>query len=163
MPELENLDVAPAGAASAMPPDLVAARAGDTWHPLLVAVMPVVAAVDGALFDAGGRQLTGPELAEGQELPLLFEGREVGTVRLPVRAPVPPLQHALDRLLREVEDVRGRPLRLLDRTDKQQVVAELDARGAFVLRKAVEDVADALGVSRFTIYNYLARAQEGAT
>ena len=31
----------------------------------------------------------------------------------------------------------------------------LDERGAFTLRKAVEDVADALGVSRFTVYNYL--------
>ena len=31
----------------------------------------------------------------------------------------------------------------------------LDERGAFRLRKAVEDVADALGVSRFTVYNYL--------
>ena len=31
----------------------------------------------------------------------------------------------------------------------------LDGRGAFQLRKAVEDVADALGVSRFTVYNYL--------
>src|SRR4029453_17754465 len=31
----------------------------------------------------------------------------------------------------------------------------LDDRGAFQLRKAVEEVADALGVSRFTVYNYL--------
>jgi predicted transcriptional regulator YheO len=31
----------------------------------------------------------------------------------------------------------------------------LDDRGAFTLRKAVEDVADSLRVSRFTVYNYL--------
>ena len=31
----------------------------------------------------------------------------------------------------------------------------LDERGAFQLRKSVEEVADALGVSRFTVYNYL--------
>ena len=39
--------------------------------------------------------------------------------------------------------------------DKQRAVRLLDERGAFTLRKAVEDVADALGVSRFTVYNYL--------
>ena len=31
----------------------------------------------------------------------------------------------------------------------------LDQRGAFTLRRAVEDVADAMGVSRITVYNYL--------
>jgi predicted transcriptional regulator YheO len=31
----------------------------------------------------------------------------------------------------------------------------LDDRGAFQLRRSVEEVADALGVSRFTVYNYL--------
>ena len=31
----------------------------------------------------------------------------------------------------------------------------LDDRGAFILRRAVEDVADAMGVSRITVYNYL--------
>jgi predicted transcriptional regulator YheO len=31
----------------------------------------------------------------------------------------------------------------------------LDQRGAFTLRRAVEDVADATGVSRITVYNYL--------
>ena len=30
-------------------------------------------------------------------------------------------------------------------------------RGAFILRRAVEDVADAMGVSRITVYNYLNR------
>ena len=31
----------------------------------------------------------------------------------------------------------------------------LDERGAFILRRAVEEVADAMGVSRITVYNYL--------
>jgi predicted transcriptional regulator YheO len=31
----------------------------------------------------------------------------------------------------------------------------LNDRGAFSLRRSVEDVADALGVSRITVYNYL--------
>jgi predicted transcriptional regulator YheO len=43
----------------------------------------------------------------------------------------------------------------MSRAEKQQVVRFLDGRGAFALRKSVETVADALGVSRFTVYNYL--------
>jgi hypothetical protein len=31
----------------------------------------------------------------------------------------------------------------------------LDEQGAFILRRAVEDVADAMKVSRITVYNYL--------
>ena len=31
----------------------------------------------------------------------------------------------------------------------------LEERGAFQIRKSIEDVADAMGVSRITVYNYL--------
>ena len=43
----------------------------------------------------------------------------------------------------------------LSREDKQRAIRLLDDRGAFTLRRAVEDVADAMGVSRITVYNYL--------
>jgi predicted transcriptional regulator YheO len=36
----------------------------------------------------------------------------------------------------------------------------LEARGAFSVRHGVETVASALGVSRFTIYNYINYANE---
>ena len=38
---------------------------------------------------------------------------------------------------------------------KVQVVAELDRRGFFLIKQAAESAAAALGVTRFTIYNYL--------
>ena len=47
----------------------------------------------------------------------------------------------------------------MSRGDKQQLVRYLDERGAFALRKAVERVAATLGVSRFTVYNYLDAAR----
>ena len=31
----------------------------------------------------------------------------------------------------------------------------LEERGAFQIRKSIEDTADAMGVSRITVYNYL--------
>ena len=52
---------------------------------------------------------------------------------------------------------RGRPLSELDRKAKQEVVRILEGRGAFSVRHGVETVAGALGVSRFTVYNYLNR------
>jgi predicted transcriptional regulator YheO len=58
-------------------------------------------------------------------------------------------------MIAAVEAEFGAPLAALSREDKQRAVRLLDERGAFQLRKAVEDVADALGVSRFTVYNYL--------
>ncbi|MGX9899123.1 helix-turn-helix domain-containing protein [Arthrobacter sp. SA17] len=38
---------------------------------------------------------------------------------------------------------------------KVQVVAELERRGFFLVKQAAETAAIALGVTRFTIYNYL--------
>ncbi len=49
----------------------------------------------------------------------------------------------------------------LDREDKQRAVKLLNDRGAFQLRKSVEQVAEVLGVSRFTVYNYLNRPEAG--
>jgi predicted transcriptional regulator YheO len=58
-------------------------------------------------------------------------------------------------LIDGVERELGAPLGALSREDKQRAVRMLEDRGAFVLRRSVEDVADALGVSRITVYNYL--------
>ena len=50
----------------------------------------------------------------------------------------------------------------LDKEDKVAVVRYLDNKGAFLIKKSAERVADFLGISRFTVYNYLNEAQEEA-
>ncbi|MET0146079.1 MAG: helix-turn-helix domain-containing protein [Ilumatobacteraceae bacterium] len=125
-------------AASPSAPRAASARPG---HPLLVAVQPVVEAV-GASFVAA-------DDIEPSDVPLVWEGRVVGAVRMP------PLHGALDRLIDAVEAELGGRLTDLGREDKQRAVRLLDERGAFTLRRAVELVADAMGVSRITVYNYL--------
>lgn len=110
-------------------------------HPLVRAVKPVVDAVGATLISAADR--------EASDVPLVWDGEVVGAVRMP------PLHGALDRLIDTVESELGGPLPSLSREDKQKAVRLLDERGAFILRRAVEDVADAMGVSRITIYNYL--------
>ena len=66
-----------------------------------------------------------------------------------------PVDEAVDQLIAQGEAHLGRPLGEMTRSEKQQLVKFLDERGAFSLRKSVETVADRLGVSRFTVYNYL--------
>jgi len=110
-------------------------------HPLLRAVKPVI--------DAVGATLVSPAAQEPSDVPLVWDGKVIAAVRMP------PLHGALDRLIDSVETELGGPLPALTREEKQQAVRLLDERGAFILRRAVEDVADAMGVSRITIYNYL--------
>lgn len=101
------------------------------------------------LIDAVGAELVPLDQAEGSDLELCWHGRPVVGVRLPA------LHGALDRLIGSVEQDLGSGLAELGREEKQEAVRLLDDRGAFTLRRAVEQVADALGVSRFTVYNYL--------
>jgi hypothetical protein len=65
------------------------------------------------------------------------------------------VHRAIHELISMAEAQIRLPISAMSRAQKQQVVRFLDERGAFNLRKSVETVADALGVSRFTVYNYL--------
>jgi predicted transcriptional regulator YheO len=49
----------------------------------------------------------------------------------------------------------GVPVALMQKRHKVAVVKDLKQRGFFALRESVERAAQALGVTRFTIYNYL--------
>ncbi len=110
-------------------------------------LQPIVVAVGGELVRA-------EDMQEG-DIPLRWKGYLLMGFRLPG------LHGALQRMLAAVEREEGRPLKELSRESKQRVVRQLDQIGAFTLRKAVEEVADALGISRFTVYNYLNRSEEG--
>jgi uncharacterized protein YqgV (UPF0045/DUF77 family) len=72
-------------------------------------------------------------------------------------APPAELNSALDRLIGEVEREVGGKLAGLDRASKQRAVRILKERGAFTQKKSVATIAEALGVTRFTVYNYLNR------
>ncbi|MET7358253.1 helix-turn-helix domain-containing protein [Streptomyces sp. NPDC005562] len=111
--------------------------------PFVTAVKPLV--------DAMGGEMMPPEQAGSDDVVLAWEGEDVVAVRLPQ------LADSLDHILLALERKQGRPLSELDRKSKQEVVRILEARGAFSVRHGVETVAGALGVSRFTVYNYLNR------
>lgn len=67
------------------------------------------------------------------------------------------------QLLQRAIGAVGVSVELMQKRHKLAVVADLRARGFFTLRESVETAAQALGVTRFTVYNYLnelAAAQE---
>jgi len=111
-------------------------------HPLLRALEPVA--------DALGAELVGAKHIRPGDVPLRWGGAVVGALRLPAD-----MQGVLDRMMATVEQEIGAPLGEMSREQKQLAVRTLEARGAFDLRRSVETVADAMGVSRFTVYNYL--------
>jgi hypothetical protein len=115
-------------------------------HPLLTALEPVAAAL--------GTELVAADDLEPSDIPLRWQGQVVGGMRLPT------MQGALGRLIESVERDLGAQLGELGREDKQRAVRLLDERGAFLFRRSVDDVADALGVSRITVYNYLAAIRD---
>ena len=110
-------------------------------HPLVHAIKP--------LLDAIGASLVAPTEITPSDIPIEWEGNVIAGVRLP------PLHGALDRIIEAVEKELGGKLKDLSRNDKQRAIRLLDDQGAFILRRAVEDVADVMGVSRITVYNYL--------
>lgn len=115
-------------------------------EPFITAVKPLV--------DAMGGEMVPPDEAGPDDVVLAWEGADVVAVRLPQ------LADSLDHILAAMERKQGKPLADLDRKTKQEVVRVLEARGAFSVRHGVETVAGALGVSRFTVYNYLNREKD---
>lgn len=113
----------------------------ESHHPLLAALDPIVGAI--------GARIVSTDDIQGADIPVVWEEVTIAGVRLP------PLHGALDRLIENVERELGGRLAELSRHHKQVAIRMLDERGAFILRRAVEDVADAMGVSRITVYNYL--------
>lgn len=65
------------------------------------------------------------------------------------------LSEALEVMTAEAALEIGVSLAQMNRSQKIRLVHALQAKGAFRIKKAVTFVADRLGVSRFTVYNYL--------
>jgi len=109
---------------------------------------PVIGALQG-LIDATGATAVAAADVGGSDVAIVWDGDTVAGVRLP------PIHGSLDRLIAVVETELGSPLPELSRPGKQEAVRRLDELGAFVLRRAVEDIAEAMGMSRITVYSYL--------
>jgi predicted transcriptional regulator YheO len=110
-------------------------------HPIIAAIRPALEATGATIVEA----------SESQPLDIAIEwhGETVAYAR------IGSLVDALQNLVAHIEQELGGSLPDLDRTGKQIAVRLLEERGAFLLRRSIEDIADMMGVSRITIYNYL--------
>lgn len=55
----------------------------------------------------------------------------------------------------------GRPVIYLTKDEKVSIVKDLEEKGVFLIKGAIDYVANSLQVSRYTIYNYLDGIREG--
>ena len=120
--------------------------AGATDHPVFRAMEPLLVLVGGEVVE--------PDAIQPGDVPICWQDTVIGAVR------VSSLTDALDRMVAHVEAELGGELSSLARTDKQAAVRMLDDQGAFLLRKSIDDVAERMGVSRITIYNYLTLSRD---
>lgn len=114
-------------------------------HSVFEAIEPLLSIVGGEVIDPD-------HLATG-DIPVVWKGETIGGVRLGS------LNDALNRMVHRIEAELGAPLAELGRTAKQRAVQMLDEQGAFLLRKSIDEIADRMGVSRITVYNYLSRVR----
>jgi len=66
------------------------------------------------------------------------------------------LQRVVDEVFKQI----NKPVAYLSKADKLQIVEQLESRGAFLIKGAVEHVADLLCVSRYTVYNYIEEVKD---
>lgn len=144
----------------------------DPTHPLMLAIRPLVSRIGATVVD--------PNDLRTDDIPLEWDGSVVAGIRLTpggsvdsgtqaaAATPITPNGSrteaeptaGLDGIIGDVEAQLGTPLAGLDRAGKQRAVRLLEEAGAFSYRKSVEAVAAALGISRFTVYNYLNRDRD---
>lgn len=65
------------------------------------------------------------------------------------------INDVLSELVQSQIDVIGKPITYLNKEEKVDIVNRLDGQGVFLIKGAIDYVADILCVSRYTIYNYL--------
>lgn len=61
----------------------------------------------------------------------------------------------LDQLIEQAIDRVGKPVPLMTKDDKIEVVRYLNNAGAFLITKSGDRVSNLLGISKFTLYSYM--------
>lgn len=61
----------------------------------------------------------------------------------------------IEKIIAEAIEVLNRPIELMNKDEKMSFVKILDEKGVFLVKGAVDDLAEMLGVSKFTVYNWL--------
>lgn len=73
------------------------------------------------------------------------------------------VNEAMEEIVNGVIRENPKPITLMEKEDKVKIVKQLDNRGVFLVKGAIDFVANVLGVSRYTIYNYLDEVRSNIT
>ena len=60
-----------------------------------------------------------------------------------------------DQLIEEAIEKIGKPVPLMDKSEREDFIRHLDTKGLFLIKGAVQKVADLLNISKYTMYNYI--------
>jgi predicted transcriptional regulator YheO len=66
-----------------------------------------------------------------------------------------PYSQHIEESVREAIKRVHKPVRLMNKKERLQVIAHLEKRGILKIQKSVQTIARYLGISRYTVYNYL--------
>lgn len=72
----------------------------------------------------------------------------------------PSTEDMLDNYIDEALKIVGKPIPMLKKNDRVQIVKYLDEKGAFVLQRSIPIISEKLNISRYTLYNYLKEIRE---
>jgi predicted transcriptional regulator YheO len=72
----------------------------------------------------------------------------------------PSVDELIEEIIAESLTSIGKPVVAMDKDDKVKVIEMMLERGLFVIKGSAEKVASRLGVTRFTVYNYLGLLKE---
>ncbi|CAM5560735.1 MULTISPECIES: helix-turn-helix transcriptional regulator [Streptomyces] len=90
-------------------------------------------------------------------------GALAGLADGPAEPPTTPFGNDIDSVVEAIVDdhqqLRHRGWAQLDREERLRLFRDLDARGVFAVRRAVEQVAGRLGISRASAYSYLSQSR----
>ncbi|MGL6175046.1 MAG: helix-turn-helix transcriptional regulator [Cellulosilyticaceae bacterium] len=67
----------------------------------------------------------------------------------------------MDSLVTQCENMFNKPSCDLTKDEKIEIVRFLDSKGAFLITKSGDRICEFLGISKFTLYNYLETIREG--
>jgi predicted transcriptional regulator YheO len=66
-----------------------------------------------------------------------------------------PYSQHIEQVVREAIKLVHKPVRLMNKKERIEVISYLDKRGIMKIQKSVQTIARYLGISRYTVYNYL--------
>lgn len=69
------------------------------------------------------------------------------------------VHETIDSLVAQSVEIVGKPPANMQMEDKIKFVATMEQKGAFLIKGSVDYIATILGVSKFTVYNYLQRVR----